>query len=78
VVIIAIAFAGIQECFENTVRHTQAHYCQSKPQPPMKYHVTRIPNPFEMKRKHAIPPTLFLAIVNNIPTEPRGPELKQI
>ena len=55
-VVTAIAFSGIQDCFDNAVSHTQADYCQGIPQAPMKYHVAGIPNPFEMKGKHKIPP----------------------
>ena len=50
VVMIAVAFSGIQDCFYDTIRHAKADYCQGKPQPPMKYHMTGIPNPFKTKR----------------------------
>jgi hypothetical protein len=59
VVIIALTFCGIQDSFDNTVRHAKAQDRQCIPQPPMKYHVTRIPNPFKTKRKHMIPPDIF-------------------
>jgi hypothetical protein len=61
VVMITLTFYGIQNRFDDTIRHAQAEYRQGIPEPPMKYQVTGIPNPFKIKREHLFPPCNFLS-----------------
>ena len=59
VVVISVVFGGFQYGLDDTIRHAEAQDRQGIPQPPMKHHVTGIPNPFETKREHMIPPGIF-------------------
>jgi hypothetical protein len=56
---ITLAFGGFQDGFDDTISHAKAQDRQGIPQPPVKNHVTGIPDPFKTKRKHTIPPGIF-------------------
>jgi hypothetical protein len=55
-VLAVFTFAGINSGFNNTVGDAEAEYGQCVPQPPMKHHMSCVPDPFKVKRKHAFPP----------------------
>jgi hypothetical protein len=60
---VTIAFDGFQDGFDDAIGHAKADYRQGIPQPSVKNNVTGIPNPFEMKRKHIIPPGILYKIL---------------
>ena len=52
-----LALDRIIDCFYDAVGHPHSQDRQSVPQPAHEQHMPGIPNPFEMKWKHYLPPS---------------------
>ena len=62
-VMVVMAFGCVQEGLDNTVSHADTHNGEGVPQAAHKYHMSHIPDPFEIKREHNLPPFRLLPVV---------------